>query len=359
MFYGYTDTTAVIPPKAILDNELRTETRAETRTKTKAAGSADAPQTSASQASPQKAGAFAHEGTLAFGHPLRIFYPSLDGSPQDAPMLTGCGRYPLVIFAHGECLEDDHYKKWFELPATLARCGYVVLVPELSGASPNGNEAEQEMVAALGSWARSTWSGHESLMPSPATALIGHSHGGGNTSRIVGRSPHEYAAFVSLSGVGVGGTDVPKLFMVGNGFGEVLGVPISEGVESLSEPAHYVVLEGAGHWDYLRQGRTSCEANTRGPCSINHQVATDIVACFLTRYLRPEGVPFVSLGPFDFFRVERSLRPPRFWKFLLTNEQEFFAGGHLSSWGLAAERDECGLTSYWKVGGERGSLVMD
>ena len=60
---------------------------------------------------------------------LRAFYPSLDGAPVDAPLLSHCGRYPLVVFAHGHCGEPDHFQKWFELAATLARCGNVVLYP--------------------------------------------------------------------------------------------------------------------------------------------------------------------------------------------------------------------------------------
>jgi acetyl esterase/lipase len=60
----------------------------------------------------------------------RVFFPSLDGAFSSAPILDGCGRYPLVLFAHGNCInEQDHYTKWFELPAQLARSGYVVVVP--------------------------------------------------------------------------------------------------------------------------------------------------------------------------------------------------------------------------------------
>lgn len=64
------------------------------------------------------------------GHPCRVFFPSLDGSP-DSAALKYCGRYPLIVFAHGMCTEPDHYKKWFHLPSLLARAGYVVVVPKL------------------------------------------------------------------------------------------------------------------------------------------------------------------------------------------------------------------------------------
>lgn len=32
---------------------------------------------------------------------LRVYYPSLDGSPQCAPFLAGPGRFPLVVLLHG------------------------------------------------------------------------------------------------------------------------------------------------------------------------------------------------------------------------------------------------------------------
>lgn len=52
----------------------------------------------------------------------RIFFPSIDGAVFDAPLLEGCGRYPLVLFCHGMCeLDTEHYKKWFEIPASDTR----------------------------------------------------------------------------------------------------------------------------------------------------------------------------------------------------------------------------------------------
>jgi hypothetical protein len=51
---------------------------------------------------------------------LRVFYPSIDGAPHDAPFLEECGAYPLVLFLHGWCNETEHYKKWHHLPAQLA-----------------------------------------------------------------------------------------------------------------------------------------------------------------------------------------------------------------------------------------------
>ena len=60
--------------------------------------------------------------------------------PPDAPLLTCLGRYPLVLFLHGQCPQSPpNYQSWFRLPATLARSGFVVVVPDLgwiSGQAP-------------------------------------------------------------------------------------------------------------------------------------------------------------------------------------------------------------------------------
>lgn len=73
----------------------------------------------------------------------RNFFLSLDGVVFAAPLLESCGRYPLILFGHGMCeLDTEHYKKWFEIPAALARSAYVALVPALSGAPPS--EADDE-----------------------------------------------------------------------------------------------------------------------------------------------------------------------------------------------------------------------
>lgn len=55
---------------------------------------------------------------------VRVFFPSLDGSPDTGEILRPCGLYPLIVFAHGHCPTDtDEYLKWFEVPAVLARAG--------------------------------------------------------------------------------------------------------------------------------------------------------------------------------------------------------------------------------------------
>jgi dienelactone hydrolase len=302
------------------------------------------------------------------GHPVRVWFPSLDGSPQHAEILKGCGRYPLVVLAHGSCPPDvDHYRLWAELPAVLARSGYVVVVPELQLGAPSGNESERRLIGQLAAWARSGWEHAETVMPAPATALVGHSWGAGLLGHVATHAPASYAAYVSLSGVevpaGVLRSSMPTLSTWGDDLGlEVLGVQISQW-EALTPPAHVAVFHQAGHWDYLPPGRSSCEEQNgqpkRGTCTLTPLLAADIVACFLTRHLRPEGVPFIKWGPIQLFVIPRSLRPPAFYPGYLTTEQKFFAGGHLQAWNAVPSRDDCGVTLRWVSGDGTGELVHD
>ena len=36
--------------------------------------------------------------------PLRVFYPTLEGTVDEAPLLRDCGRYPLIVLLHGQKL---------------------------------------------------------------------------------------------------------------------------------------------------------------------------------------------------------------------------------------------------------------
>jgi hypothetical protein len=65
--------------------------------------------------------------------PLTVYYPRLEGSVEDAPILTHCGRYALILFLHGHCqTESNHRYRWERTLAQLARCGFVVAAPYLA-----------------------------------------------------------------------------------------------------------------------------------------------------------------------------------------------------------------------------------
>ena len=133
-----------------------------------------------------------------------MFFPSVDGSPQNAAVLSGCGRYPLVAFLHGQCNDADHFLAWDVLPAQLARSGYVVAVPELASVPPfgEGTNPDVTLVNQVLQWMRASWAHKATLLPRPMTAIVGHSWGA-LLGAVVARgllAQGSVSAYASLSG---------------------------------------------------------------------------------------------------------------------------------------------------------------
>ena len=124
---------------------------------------------------------------------VRIFY----GSPQNAAILGPCRRFPLVLPVHGDC-GGDTFQQWFSLPAEIARCGYVVAVTGYGGFLATGDPNETFALHGVYSWLWNNWEHRDSLMPPPATAIIGHSFGGTLAAQFIPEIPAQ--VFASLSG---------------------------------------------------------------------------------------------------------------------------------------------------------------
>ncbi len=272
--------------------------------------------------------------TSADGAPanLRVFFPSLDGSPQHGAMLEGCGRYPVILFVHGHCQGDpEHYLKWFRLPAQLARSGYVVVVPQITdiGTHPSGGEPTQRMLADVLTWIRAGWEHRQSLLPAPATGLAGHSFGALHAGILATTTP--VAAVASLSGVWIDWPDasgprpifqvaLPRLFTWGTEpFSERDAMLPDSMWNSIAKPKHRAVFTDGEHFDYLYDPQLPCR-NSKGPCRYVGAATDDLVAMFFSNYLPPELWPNLP------DRIPENLVPP---PLELTFEQEFFAGAHL------------------------------
>lgn len=284
--------------------------------------------------------------------PLRIFFPSLDGSVESAPLLEGCGRYPLILFAHGHCQGDtDHYRRWFRIPAQLARAGYVVVVPLLAGNAGGNNPSvsahpDEATLDAVLTWARTGWEHSSVVMPEPATGVVGHSYGAMLGARFsVGRS---ISAYAGMSG---GWQDwfgdepfpltllqIPSLLMWGLGFDMFSPLPDSTW-QQMAQPRHRVVFNKGEHWDYLGPVTIPCSPGL-GPCAPLHSAAADLLTMFFGRYLPPELATDLP------DRIPASLEPPGL---NLTFEQEFFAGGYLSGYAALSGSPNCGLTVSTQV----------
>jgi pimeloyl-ACP methyl ester carboxylesterase len=300
-------------------------------------------------------------------HPCRVFFPTVDGSPDSAAILTPVGGFPLIVFVHGECNEPEHYKKWFLLPAQLARCGYVVVVPELPGIA--GGDEAPEVTGDLAllwqfiDWMRTRWEHRETLMPAPFTGVAGHSHGGGLAAALVNSDPSAFKAFASLSGVTqeefapLAAAPFAKLFMWGTEWDASLvnlaPQPKSASWDRTATPKHSAIFADMGHWDYLQPGATSCEGE-RGPCAITPSLTVETLMMFFGRYLTPSGAPDLRGC------IASSLQPPSFEDFAsaLSPDQEFYAGGFLGGFETIGSHPGCSVRLTWDVGaGDSGSVV--
>jgi hypothetical protein len=277
---------------------------------------------------------------VAEGSPtgVRVFFPSLDGSPDSGEILQDCGRYPIILFAHGNCDRDsDEYLKWFEVPAQIARAGYIVAAPRLpqvegGGTLPSEADGDLAILRDLVSWLRTGWSESAMVAPPPAAGLAGHSYGAGVAGRLAGEG--SVSAFASLSGIMARVTQraiaIPKLFIWGSDEGGTGGALTDDEWAAITPSKHRVVFEDLQHWDYLPAGRSNCE-DGRGTCGAAHVAAADLLIMFFAKYLPPELWPNLP----DL--IPDNLVPPL--PLTLTTDQQFFAGGWLTGFPVLAEPD--------------------
>ncbi len=290
----------------------------------------------------------------------RVFYPSIDGSPEGATPVLSCGRYPMILFAHGNCVSDPgghDNEKWFELGATLARSGYVAVFPQLPQIAGNTTEGPHlanddfDRLQGLISWIRTTWEYSAIVLSEAATGLAGHSWGAALTARLILETQLPIAAHASLSGsypLALRPVPIPKLLAWGTDDDSL--VPVAEWESKLAAPAHVAQLKDGRHWDYLPEGRITCSSNVRGPCELVPYLAADLVTLFFSRYLKPERWAAQSTPTWlPWFNVDPSLTPP---PLLLTTRQKFYAGGHLAVWPLLRQSKTCALTLNWKTHAE-------
>ena len=127
---------------------------------------------------------------------MRVYYPSLDGTPSATAILDLCECFPLVLLVHGDCGGNPYYQ-WDLMPAQLARCGYVVAVTY--GVLSQGQTSDTLKLHQAESWLRTYWEHADRIMAPPNTAVIGHSYGATLAAQLAAEMPLK--AFASRSGV--------------------------------------------------------------------------------------------------------------------------------------------------------------
>jgi pimeloyl-ACP methyl ester carboxylesterase len=276
--------------------------------------------------------------------PMRIYYPTYEGSPQNAPILKLCWiRYPVVLFMHGQppCTDATYYQRWQCLGMVLARSGYVVVMPKHPALNPNAGTPSIDVGLAALDFVRNTWE-HRNWVDADAkaTAVGGHSWGSMIAARIRQARP-TISGFFGLSGPWTEVTDTIALL-------QSIDVPAffswqtQVGSESLDPgglwqaipgPKWAAIFEGL-HFDYL--GRFTQCSFPRGSCDLIEPVMAELVALFLSGQVPIKGND-AALPP--------SLIPPTV---VLTNKQQFFAGGHLSGIAQIQSRQGCGIDLRWE-----------
>jgi len=299
--------------------------------------------------------------TVASGAPrnLRIFYPTVEGFTSAPPILKLClVRWPVVLFLHGQppagIPTNGYHRRWWQLPAVLARSGFVVVVPSHLPAPPT-EDAEPAVAAALRDidWVRTQWSDSTWVHKQPEfTAVAGHSWGAMLAARVAAARP-AFAAFVSLSGPylelgpalpSLTPVAAPSFLMWANGNGPGIDQEDLDGPnhlwDQLTQPRYSAVYQGE-HFDYLPESDTG--RAPRGSCPAVGAVAADLAALFIAANIQV---------PLSRTTVGVDLQPPRV---SLTQRQEFFAGAHLQGLGRFQSQPGCRLDLRWVLGNGTGS----
>jgi pimeloyl-ACP methyl ester carboxylesterase len=291
---------------------------------------------------------------VASGAPgsLRIYYPTYEGTPQNALILKLCLiRFPVVLFMHGQppCPDPNYFKRWQILGTVLARSGYVVVMPKHNASTPVAGSPDIGVGLAALDFVRNAWE-HRNWVDSDVTAttVVGHSFGALLAARIHQARP-TIGAYVGLSGVWTEVTDtipllqsiqVPAFFSWAT-----LAGPVSESMngglwQAVPGPKWAAFFPGL-HFDYISPF-AGCSFQ-RGSCDLIELVMAELVALFVSRQVPVK----TSRAP-----IPGSLIPPAV---TLTPKQAFFAGAHLNGIGLIESRQDCGIDLRWEDPLDTGS----
>jgi pimeloyl-ACP methyl ester carboxylesterase len=295
---------------------------------------------------------FGVEAASGSSRPLTIYYPS---ATRDGALLQPClQRWPIVLFLHGMPPREGRPTSpwasvWTDLPATIARSGYVVAVP-----SHNAQQIESDAAAAVAAamadieWVRNAWSGSATVdKRASSTVLAGHSYGALIAARAA--AAHEVGALVSLSGPyildgasrqALKEVRAPSFFMWGDDDSGITSQfddldQVNFWANELTQDRYAAVYDGE-HFDYVDAIHTG--GAPRGPCAHVGPAAADLAALFIAANI-------ASLT-----RVGVDLRKPQAQ---LTMQQQAFAEGHLEGLDQFAGPG-CRMTLRWAVGGESG-----
>ncbi len=309
---------------------------------------------------------------------LRILYPSVDIG-QQVPILDDYGTYPLIVFCHGQCLEDpDIFLRWTNTLVPLARSGYIVVIPRVPyfGQPPVFSAARLLLLSVI-SWMKQAWA-HSGVVGSKL-GIIAHSYGAVATAPLVAEAKADVSAYTALSGAfyqadvdaSLTTLGVPSLFMGGGAFdnGAVQGKFPDYALyawNAIKSPKHGVIFAQGRHYDYLEvptadigEGNLGVCPNMnnveymQGACSAQWLLARDMLVTFFSRYMPP-----TYLLPEPFTAADETLLPPTLadlqqlnQSLVLTDQckanHEYFFGGHMGGRTTFANTAACSAKILW------------
>jgi hypothetical protein len=271
-----------------------------------------------------------------------------------APMLKlNAFRWPVVLLLHGNmppaASHPASYRMWWRLASTLARCGYVVVVPSHDSTFTIPTENAVINLVPILNWVRTNWSESEWVAKLPRyTAIAGHSNGALLAAAFVAKYA-DTGAFVSLGGNHAAPPDnivtltkikVPSFYMWTK---TNPAEDLDNGIwNSLTVPKYAGVYQGT-HFDYLEPADTG--TLLRGACPHIPAAAADLVTLFIASQLQLNTLT----------GIEVDLKKPQAQ---LTSEQSFYAGGHLSSFDEINNHIGCNINLQWNISGVNGSRII-
>lgn len=274
------------------------------------------------------------------------------GSPGSPPILKLCNRqWPVVLFMHGNipltvtnaaAVKADHYRSWSMLGSTLAKAGFVVVMPS-HPASPMASDDDVNAALRDVEWVRRSWVGAQWVDQGTRLAVAGHSNGCFVALRVAANQPD--VTSLTVLGPQFQGIDPiiddfrrfkQRLFGM---YGE--GLTFEQHIGSFFDPAtpamKYLASYRGQHFDYLPA--SAVPGLRAGPCPLIGQVAANLVTLFIAG----------NHGPFQ--QVPLDLTTPTV---SLTPVQRSYAGNYLSFADVGCTAD-CSIDLTWKGNGVEGA----
>jgi hypothetical protein len=289
--------------------------------------------------------------TPAQGAPrnMLVYYPA--SGPLEAPILKQCAvRWPVVLFLHGmppmQYSGAPWYRAWVSLPVTLARSGYVVIVPDHNAQLIENGPAIPVADAMRDiEFIRTTWADSEWVDKRPtSTVVAGHSDGAALATHLA--TMHEVGALACWSGnfilegealAALRQVTKPTFLMWGKGaHTQFEDLDQAHTWDGLTQAKYAAVFEGE-HFDYVS---AAAGGSPRGPCPDIGGMAGDLTALF------------VASNIFSLTQVGVDLRAA---PVTLTPQQQAYADGHLATLGGGFTARGCRLDLRWNVGGATGT----